>query len=244
MSSGHDVPADQARSFGLVAKEYERGRPEWPEAVTDAAGLPAEATVLDLAAGTGKLTRLLVRRFARVLAVEPDPAMRAELVRLVPQAEALAGEAEAIPLGDDSVDAVFVAQAFHWFDVRPAIDEVARVLRPDGTLVLVWILPADGGLLPDGLVPEDMDTGVKRWREEFAGYFSGSQFGPFGGECIEHEQVVSREDAIAYFASVSWVSSMPDDRRADFFRRLERVLDQREYRRRWSVEVHWTRRCA
>jgi SAM-dependent methyltransferase len=236
------VSADQARSFGRVAKEYERGRPEWPDAVADAAVLPASATVLDLAAGTGKLTRILVRRFARVLAVEPDPAMRAELERLVPQAEALAGEAEAIPLADASVDAVFVAQAFHWFDVRRAIDEVARVLRRGGVLVLVWITPADGGLLPDDLVPEGMDAMVRRWRDEFEQHFAGTRFGPFRRERVEHEQLVSREDAIAYFASVSWVNSMPDERRTDFFRRLERVLDRPEYRRRWNVELGWTRR--
>lgn len=230
------------RSFGRVAKEYERGRPEWPAAVVDAADLPASATVLDLAAGTGKLTRLLVAHFARVLAVEPDPEMRAALERLVPQAETLAGEAEAIPLADGAVDGVFVAQAFHWFDARRAIDEVARVLRPDGVLVLVWITPADGGLLPDDLVPEGMDAMVRRWRDEFAQHFAGTQFGPFRRERVEHEQLVSREDAIAYFASVSWVSSMPDEQRADFFRGLERVLDRPEYRRRWNVEFACTRR--
>ncbi len=126
-------------SFGRAAQEYERGRPEWPAAVVDLAGpLAADATVLDLAAGTGKLTRLLVERLARVVAVEPDESMRALLQARVPGAEAVAGSAEAIPLADASVDAAFVAEAFHWFDYQAALGELARVLRPGAPLVLLW----------------------------------------------------------------------------------------------------------
>ena len=94
--------------------------------------------MLDLAAGTGKFTRLLVPSGAELVAVEPVAAMRDELVRPVPGVEALDGTAEDLPLGDGSVDAVVSAQAFHWFDAPPALAEVHRVLRAGGRLALVW----------------------------------------------------------------------------------------------------------
>ncbi len=102
--------------------------------------------VVDLAAGTGKLTQAIVEVGAAVVAVEPDDEMRAELGVVLPDVRALAGTAEAIPLPDASADAVLVAQAFHWFDPEPACDEIARVLRPGGVLGLVWNLR-------DGSVP-------------------------------------------------------------------------------------------
>ena len=129
---------DPARSFDLAAEEYERTRPDYPEAVLDLLPVASDATVLDLGAGTGKLTRVLARRYAHVIAVEPLDGMRGILERVVPEAEALPGSAERIPLDDASVDAVFAAQAFHWFDHDRAIPEIARVLRPGGVLALVW----------------------------------------------------------------------------------------------------------
>jgi SAM-dependent methyltransferase len=94
--------------------------------------------VLDVAAGTGKLTAALLGRGQLVVAVEPLAGMLAELHRLLPGAGAIAGTAEHLPVADGTVDAVTVAQAFHWFDQRPALDEMARVLRPGGTLALLW----------------------------------------------------------------------------------------------------------
>ena len=124
------------RTFGRVAAEYDRARPPYPrEAVELAANeleLSPDATVLDLAAGTGKLTRTLREMFARVVAVEPDDAMRAHVGE-----DALAGSAEAIPLDDDAVDAVFVGDAFHWFDVPRALAEISRVARTGGSLVVL-----------------------------------------------------------------------------------------------------------
>jgi SAM-dependent methyltransferase len=135
------------RTFGRVASEYERARPEYPVELVDCAerelGLGPGSTVLDLAAGTGKLTRRLQGRFARVIAVEPDDAMRACI-----GGDVRAGTAEAIPVGDAEVDAVFVADAFHWFDWPVALAEIRRILRPGaGGLAIVgngWPIPADG----------------------------------------------------------------------------------------------------
>ena len=120
---------DLAGSFGRAAEEYELGRPGYAEAALDAVDLPPDAVVLDLAAGTGKLTRQLVPRYERVLAVEPLGGMRAVLERVVPGAEALGGTADAIPLENDAVDAVFVGEAFHWFSTAETLAEIARVLR-------------------------------------------------------------------------------------------------------------------
>lgn len=131
-----------AGSLDRWPDDYERGRPGWPPEVVDIPGLPSAATVLDLGAGTGKLTRLLVSAFGRVVAVEPAEAMRRLLVTVCPGAEALAGTGEEIPLPDASVDSVFAAEAFHWFDGERALAEIARLLRPEGALVLMWNLPA------------------------------------------------------------------------------------------------------
>jgi SAM-dependent methyltransferase len=130
--------AMRARSFGAAADVYERARPEYPGAAVDWL-LPAGArTVLDLAAGTGKLTRALVARGLDVVAVEPDAEMRATLAAALPAVRALEGTAEVIPLPDASVDAITVAQAWHWVDPERAVAEAARVLRPGGTLGLIW----------------------------------------------------------------------------------------------------------
>jgi ubiquinone/menaquinone biosynthesis C-methylase UbiE len=129
-------------SFETVAEQYERARPPYAdEAVSWAArrlGIGPGTRVLDLAAGTGKLTRQLLALGADVVAVEPGSEMRAVLRRVLPQVETLAGRAEEIPLPDDSVDAITVGQAFHWFDARPALAEMHRVLRPGGGFALFW----------------------------------------------------------------------------------------------------------
>ncbi|BCI51997.1 SAM-dependent methyltransferase [Mycolicibacterium litorale] len=131
-------PADPSLSFGAQAAAYERGRPSYPPEAIDWL-LPSGAhTVLDLGAGTGKLTTRLVERGLDVIAVDPIPEMLEVLTGALPETPALLGTAEEIPLADDSVDAVLVAQAWHWFDPERAVKEVTRVLRPGGRLGLVW----------------------------------------------------------------------------------------------------------
>ena len=131
-----------SRSFELVADLYERARPEYPPEAIDwlaeQLDLGEGRVVLDLGAGTGKLTRALVATGAHVIAVEPGEAMLAQLRQAVPEAQALRGAAEDIPLPDASVDAVTVGQAFHWFRHDEALPELHRVLRPGGGVGLLW----------------------------------------------------------------------------------------------------------
>lgn len=135
--------ARRAASFGATARAYADHRPDYaPDAigwVLDAARRSVR-DVLDLAAGTGALTGGLVAAGVRVTAVEPDPEMLAELRRRLPGVPTAVGRAEAIPLADDSVDAVLVATAFHWFDEEQALAEIRRVLRPGGVLGLLYNL--------------------------------------------------------------------------------------------------------
>ncbi|QZT63544.1 class I SAM-dependent methyltransferase [Mycolicibacterium austroafricanum] len=129
---------DRSLSFGAEAAAYERGRPSYPPEAIDWLLPPDAHDVLDLGAGTGKLTTRLAERGLAVVAVDPIPEMLELLSTSLPDTPALLGTAEEIPLPDDSVDAVLVAQAWHWFDPERAIKEVARVLRPGGRLGLVW----------------------------------------------------------------------------------------------------------
>jgi SAM-dependent methyltransferase len=136
-----ELTGRRARSFGATAAAYAEHRPDYPAAGIrwGLAAATGEVTrVLDLAAGTGKLTGGLLDLGLEVTAVEPDAAMLARLADLFPPARALAGRAESIPLEDGSVDAVVVGQAFHWFDRAAALAEIARVLRPGGALATFW----------------------------------------------------------------------------------------------------------
>ncbi|WP_328352047.1 class I SAM-dependent methyltransferase [Mycobacterium sp. NBC_00419] len=133
-----DSRRQRSLSFGSEAAAYERGRPSYPPEAIDWLLPPGARDVLDLGAGTGKLTTRLVERGLEVIAVDPIAEMLELLSSALPDTPALLGTAEQIPLPDNSVDAVLVAQAWHWFDPERAVAEVARVLRPGGRLGLVW----------------------------------------------------------------------------------------------------------
>jgi SAM-dependent methyltransferase len=237
--------------------DYERGRPGWPAQAAGVADVPASATVLELGAGTGKLTRLLVQRFDRVIATEPDEAMRRVLVSRCPPADVRAGSAEAIPLAETSVDAVFAAEAFHWFDGPRALAEIARVLRPRGALILMWNVPAGPTepsiaraeqLLIDsaparaelGHDPVDLNTtrfASGEWRAPFA----GSPFGGLRETRFPNPQTLDRAALVAFFESMGWLGDLPDSERLPLLDRVRSLLDADEYRRSWETHVYWAR---
>jgi ubiquinone/menaquinone biosynthesis C-methylase UbiE len=243
------APAD---AFGRAAREYELGRPGWPEELVDEAarelGLGPRAAVLDLAAGTGKLTRLLVRRFGRVVAVEPDEAMLDVLAEVVPEAEALSGSGESIPLGDAEVDCVFVAEAFHWFASPEVVAELARVLRPRGGLVLLWNvqkhdvdLPEEADRLIDEAIARGGEPGGAKvtagaWREPLAGVFEELR-----AAHLEREDVVSRDELVAWILSVSSIASQSDAARRDLADRLRELVREEPHRRSFRTDLYWTR---
>jgi SAM-dependent methyltransferase len=221
------------KSFDRVAEEYERLRPDYPDAVLDLLPLPDDATVLDVGAGTGKLTCVLARRYATVIAVEPLDGMRAVLERVVPGVESLPGSAESVPLGDASVDGVFAGQAFHWFDHERAIPELARVLRPGGVLALVWNSPDESRPSPlpaafaefrDGLHAEAM----KRF-EEAPSWSELVRRGPFGEVhegAVAHDHVLDRAGAVDTLGTTSWIASRPDEERAALRARFLELLPE------------------
>jgi SAM-dependent methyltransferase len=238
-------------------EDYERGRPGWPPEVVDIAGLPPSATVLELGAGTGKLTRLLVSMFSRVVAVEPAEAMRRLLVSLCPEAEALAGSAEEIPLADASVDAVFAAECFSWFDGERALAEIARVLRPRGVLVLMWNLPAGptepsieaveqllGRRVPSrgefGADPLDLNP-TRYASGEWRLPFTESPFEELQETRLPNPQTVDRDGLVAFFASMGWIADLPDANRLPLLDEVRSLLPAAKYRRPWETHVHWTR---
>jgi SAM-dependent methyltransferase len=246
-----EAPPD---AFGRTAREYELGRPEWPDELLDRViadlGLGLDAAVLDLGAGTGKLTRLLVPRFARVVAVEPDGAMRAVLEEVVPGAESRAGSAEAIPLADDEVDAAFSGEAFHWFASRETVAELERVLRPGGTLAIFWNIFLDAESRLDDEVEAVLEEAVARggtpglprvlsgqWREPLA----ESRFGELQEDELVRDVVYTREAWIANMLSVSSIAHQPQEDRARLAERLRELVPPGELRRRYRTVAYWTR---
>ncbi|WP_436761243.1 class I SAM-dependent methyltransferase [Streptosporangium sp. V21-05] len=166
-----EVLATRASSFGSQAEAYARERPDYPDAAVLWALEPVRGReplrVLDLAAGTGKLTTVLSRYVADVVAVEPDPAMLGELRRLLPGARAMAGTAEEIPLPDGSADAILVGQALHWFDLDRALPEMVRVLAPGGVLAGLWNLDDDEVPWVNDLKEVSKSpVSFRRWRPE------------------------------------------------------------------------------
>jgi ubiquinone/menaquinone biosynthesis C-methylase UbiE len=160
-----------ARSFGSVAEGYEQNRPLYAAAAVDwlFERLPMR-DVVDVGAGTGKLTRQLVERGASVVAVEPDPDMRAVFERVVPGVQLLDGRGESIPIGDGAADVVTVGQAFHWFDPPAALREMHRVTRPGGGFALTWnVWSPDDPMLDqlNRLLDGARRADGARWRDEY-----------------------------------------------------------------------------
>jgi SAM-dependent methyltransferase len=237
---GHHVGQDErlllGSSFGATATAYAEHRPDYAQAAVRWALERAPGPrVLDLGAGTGKLTATLVALGAEVIAVEPDPAMLTELRRALPAVRALPGSAEAVPLPEASVDAVLAGNAMHWFDMNVAGPEIARVLERDGILAGLWNVFDNrvdwvAGLerISGSAAIGPRDT-FSSWRDETAGAHlpnSGSmaQFGSPEQAEFPHGQRRTADSLVATFATKAGMLIMPEQEREATLRRISAFL--------------------
>ena len=215
--------AERAASFARVADAYERARPGYPEEAVRWLAGEAPCDVIDLGAGTGKLSRILAALGHRVTAIEPLPEMLDQLRAAVPGVTAMAGTAESIPLPDASADVVACAQAFHWFDPEPALAEMGRVLRPGGRIGLVWNVRDERAPwveeLSDAMVGR---TGVDRHsgRIEGSGLYEQVERARF-----EHTQDVDREALRELVLSRSYCAVLSEEERAPILGRVDALFD-------------------
>jgi SAM-dependent methyltransferase len=246
------------RGFEAGVEHYQRGRPTYPDdAVTYLVrelGIGQGRDVLELGAGTGKFTELIVHTGARITVLEPVAAMRAALERSCPTVTALDGAAEAIPARDASADAVLAAQSFHWFDGERALPEIHRVLRRDGALGLIWNVRDEASdwserltAIFDRLAGRDAPryrTG--RWRRAFE---LDDLFGPLHHRIAYHVHHVTPEAFMDRVLSVSYVAAAPDGERERVRAEVEELLatdpdlrDRPEIVMPYRTDVFWTRR--
>ena len=212
-------------AFADVAGAYERARPGYPEDAVRWLVGDEPCDVVDLGAGTGKLTRALMGLGHRVVAVEPLDEMRAQLEAALPGARALAGSAEAIPLPDASADVVTSAQAFHWFDHDAALPEIARVLRPGGRLALVWNSRDDRDPWMARLSAIIGNETVHDWEVipviEEGGHFGGVEKAQFA-----HDQVLDRDGLLDLVLSRSYLAKLTPVEREPVLDAVRRLYDE------------------
>jgi ubiquinone/menaquinone biosynthesis C-methylase UbiE len=219
--------------FSKGARAYTRGRPGYPDALLqwlrEQLRLGPGKAAVDLGAGTGKFTRLMLRTGAKVVAIEPIEAMRAQLVESLPDVTVISGAAESLPLGAESVDAVVCAQAFHWFATHEALEEIHRVLVPGGTLGLVWNVRDEScdwvAAITEIITPYEADAPrfhTGQWRQAFTGdLFSEPQSFTFQYQHVGTPQ----ETIIDRFLSVSFIAALPAPEKARVKGRLQALID-------------------
>jgi SAM-dependent methyltransferase len=241
--------AERAASFGGAASQYERYRPGPPvEAVDWILSAPASASasgpvarIVDLGAGTGALSRLLVGRADEVVAVEPDDRMRAVLTESVPGVRAVAGRGESIPLPDASADAVLASSSWHWMDPVPTLLEVGRVLVPGGTIATVWSGPdPDSGLIAQArallsggeaaAIDDRSQTELSAALNDRSSLVQALEIPP-GVPFDQPERTVitwdvalNADELIGLLGTMSWVILMEDEARVRLFETARRVL--------------------
>jgi SAM-dependent methyltransferase len=227
-----NVHAAARQGFERAADAYESGRPSYPP---EAVGwllrelrLGPGSETLELGAGTGKFTRLLAAAGVSVLAVEPVGGMRERLEAEVPEARALDGTAEAIPLADGSCGSAVVAQAFHWFDAPVAVAELARVLRPGGRVGLIWNVRDTEvawvkqlGELMGPYAGDAPRYAHRAWRPAFD---ESTAFAPLVEATFRHVHVATPERVVDRVASTSFVAALTPEQRAPLLERVRELL--------------------
>jgi SAM-dependent methyltransferase len=224
---------ERARSFGGIAEDYDRLRPSPAPAALDWLVPPGCETAVDLAAGTGLLTRALLERIPHVIAVEPDPQMRAVLSARTPEIEVLDGVGEAIPLPDASVDALFISSAWHWLDPVRAIPEIARVLTDGGRFCVLrsgrdrdidWVRDLDR--LPTDSSSEEVRTERERQRHNII-VDEDAPFGPSEHRLFPFTRRMSLDDLVELTATYSAVITASQQDRDAVLARARATLAQR-----------------
>lgn len=251
------LPTARGQVFSDVADAYERARPGYPAEIVDQiislTAPTTESVVLDLGAGTGKMTRLLSARIARVVAVEPQASMREHARATAPQVAIVGGHGEDIGLPDGAVDGVVVATAFHWFAGHAALEEIARVLRPGGVLVLVWNRddPAAPWHERENAILDEFGRAAQRrhWSDWQDAFTHRVLFGPMHASRTPHLHVVDVDTAIDLVSSVSFVAAMDDDDRLHALQALRSLYEQHAsadgtLAMPLHADLYWTRRLV
>lgn len=223
------TPSDRATSFGEAAEEYERWRPSYPAAAVDWLAPKAPARVADVGAGTGKLTELLLARGLEVDAVDPDERMLAVLGRNKPAARRHHSSSTRIPVGDGALDAVLVADAWHWFDPEPTITEVRRVLRTGGWLGLVWNVAAEPIESWERALADDSDEYNRKSKASDEGL--NTRLSHFDSDELEFKQLewaweVTPHHLASFRATTSMTIALTPDERAASFEESRSKLQQ------------------
>jgi len=231
-----------AASFDSAAEAYQRGRPPYPLSAVEWTVPRGARRVLDLGAGPGKFTKLLVDARLDVVAVEPSASMRDQLAAAVPQAAVFDGSAERIPLPDESVDAVVVAQAWHWVDPRRAVPEIARVLRPHGTLSLVWNIRDHSEpwvVMLDNILHQHTRQEIDTEPD------LGDPFDQVERTEIRWRHTLGRSDLLDMVASRSYVIVLPEQQRRQLLADVEELLDTHpDLQGRNEFHLPYVTRCS
>ena len=246
-----------ARGFGAVADEYERARPGYPaetvERLATELRLGKGTRLLDLGAGTGKLTRMLTPLGSLVVAAEPLASMREHLARVLPDVPLVAAVAEALPFAGSSFDGVVCAQAFHWFDGHRALPEIQRVLAPGGRLALMWNVKDESvpwvRALGDILRPHQQKVPQETTGEWRVSFSSSDGFGPLEEARFSHSQPLDGPGLVERYASASYVATLADNERRDVLERIRALTETHpdlagkdEFELPYVTELYWSAR--
>ena len=238
---------DRALSFGSVAEDYEATRPGWPaEPFTEVLahfGVREQPGIVDIAAGTGKLTRTLAPLAGALVAVEPDPALREVLARVLPEVDVRAGTAEALPLESASADVACAGQAFHWFDVAAALGEIARVLRPRGVAIAAWNSRREEGTWYDAVIeflntanPDHLPASTRDWAVDFTHPAYGGLF----TATARHVQASDHERFERLLGTHSIINLLPPAGRAALIEEAVAVaVEQGAFAPDGTCEIPW-----
>ena len=243
-----------AIGFDRAGDSYERGRPEYPhdavEFLVRRLEINTSSTVIDLGAGTGKFTKLLIPTGASIIAIEPVAGMRTKFQSLHSSLKVLGGTAEEIPCENQSVDAVVVAQAFHWFNGHLALKEIHRILKPKGKLGLIWNARDESLAWVAELtkIIDPHEGGAPRyksqnWKKAFA---EPNLFSPLQLSQFSYTQEGSVETIVDRIASISFISALPEADRVRVLNQVRKLVEthpetkeQSQIRLPYRTDVYW-----